>query len=82
MQSSKRSESDWQGLVSETHGPFLKTDFILHQTIASESLSVDTFSFKNDVYVAIVAPSMESCMVFQWDHIEMNYRTYDNITGL
>lgn len=59
----------------------ISTDFILHQTIASESLSVDTFSFKNDVYVAIAAPSMESCMVFQWDHIEMNYRTYDNITG-
>ncbi|XP_072315557.1 leucine-rich repeat LGI family member 2-like [Eucyclogobius newberryi] len=59
----------------------VSTDFILHQTIASESLSVDTFSFKNDVYVAIAAPSMESCMVFQWDHIEMNYRTYDNITG-
>lgn len=43
---------------------------------------MDTFSYKNDVYVAIAAPSMESCMVFQWDHIEMNFRTYDNITGL
>lgn len=57
------------------------TDFILHQSVASESLSVDTFSYKNDVYVAISAPSTESCMIFQWDHIEMNFRTYDNITG-
>uniref|UniRef100_A0A669E3Y6 LRRCT domain-containing protein n=1 Tax=Oreochromis niloticus TaxID=8128 RepID=A0A669E3Y6_ORENI len=50
-------------------------------SVASESLSVDTFSYKNDVYVAISAPSTESCMIFQWDHIEMNFRTYDNITG-
>lgn len=21
-------------------------------------------------------------MVYQWDHIEMNFRTYDNITGI
>ena len=60
----------------------LFTDFILHQSVASESLSVDTFSYKNDVYVAIAAPSIESCMVLQWDHIEMNFRTYDNITGM
>ncbi|XP_019210844.1 leucine-rich repeat LGI family member 2, partial [Oreochromis niloticus] len=59
----------------------VSTDFILHQSVASESLSVDTFSYKNDVYVAISAPSTESCMIFQWDHIEMNFRTYDNITG-
>ena len=57
------------------------SDFVLHQSLASESLSVDTFSYKNDVYVTIAAPSTESCMVFQWDHIEMNFRTYDNITG-
>ncbi|KAL3988696.1 CD22 antigen [Sarotherodon galilaeus] len=59
----------------------VSTDFILHQSVASESLSVDTFSYKNDVYVAMSAPSTESCMIFQWDHIEMNFRTYDNITG-
>lgn len=59
----------------------LSTDFVLHQSVASESLSVDTFSYKNDVYVTIAAPSTDNCMVFQWDHIEMNFRTYDNITG-
>uniref|UniRef100_A0A3Q3X0Y7 LRRCT domain-containing protein n=1 Tax=Mola mola TaxID=94237 RepID=A0A3Q3X0Y7_MOLML len=57
------------------------TDFVPHQIVASESLSVDTFDYKNDVYVTIGAPSTDSCMVFQWDHIEMNFRTYDNITG-
>lgn len=56
-------------------------DFVVHQTIASESLSIDTFDYKDDVYVTIGAPSADSCMVYQWDHIEMNFRTYDNITG-
>ncbi|XP_041086123.1 leucine-rich repeat LGI family member 2-like [Polyodon spathula] len=57
------------------------TDFILHQTLPFQSLSVDTFDYKNDVYVAIAQPNMENCMVLEWDHIEMNFRSYDNITG-
>ncbi|KAF7664789.1 hypothetical protein LDENG_00165800 [Lucifuga dentata] len=67
--------------MTSLHNECISTDFVLHQSVASESLSVDTFAYKNDVYVAIAAPSAESCMVFQWDHIEMNFRTYDNITG-
>ncbi|XP_061108474.1 leucine-rich repeat LGI family member 2a [Conger conger] len=59
----------------------ISTDFVLHQSVATESLSVDTFSYKNDVYVAIAAPTAESCMVMEWDHIEMTFRSYDNITG-
>uniref|UniRef100_A0A8C2UKY1 Leucine rich repeat LGI family member 2 n=1 Tax=Chinchilla lanigera TaxID=34839 RepID=A0A8C2UKY1_CHILA len=56
-------------------------DFVVHQTLPYQSVSVDTFSSKNDVYVAIAQPSMENCMVLEWDHIEMNFRSYDNITG-
>ncbi|XP_020486163.1 leucine-rich repeat LGI family member 2a isoform X2 [Labrus bergylta] len=67
--------------MTSLHNECTSTDFVLHQSVASESLSVDTFSYKNDVYVTIAAPSTDSCMVYQWDHIEMNFRTYDNITG-
>ncbi|XP_012988108.2 leucine-rich repeat LGI family member 2 isoform X2 [Esox lucius] len=67
--------------MASLHNECTSTDLILHQSVPSESLSVDTFSYKNDVYVAIAAPNTESCMVLQWDHIEMNFRTYDNITG-
>ncbi|KAM9406152.1 leucine-rich repeat LGI family member 2a isoform 2-T2 [Salvelinus alpinus] len=67
--------------MASLHNECISTDFIHHQSVPSESLSVDTFSYKNDVYVAIAAPNTESCMVLQWDHIEMNFRTYDNITG-
>jgi hypothetical protein len=56
-------------------------DFVVHQTLPYQSVSVDTFNSKNDVFVAIAQPSMENCMVLEWDHIEMNFRSYDNITG-
>ncbi|XP_069487971.1 leucine-rich repeat LGI family member 2 [Ambystoma mexicanum] len=57
------------------------TDFVIHQILPYQSVSVDTFTYKNDVYVTIAQPSMENCMVLEWDHIEMNFRSYDNITG-
>ncbi|KAF3836986.1 hypothetical protein F7725_004450 [Dissostichus mawsoni] len=48
--------------MTSLHNECVSTDFVLHQSLASESLSVDTFSYKNDVYVTIAAPSAESCM--------------------
>uniref|UniRef100_A0A8C2KL70 Leucine-rich repeat LGI family, member 2a n=1 Tax=Cyprinus carpio TaxID=7962 RepID=A0A8C2KL70_CYPCA len=67
--------------MTSLHNECISTDFIPLHSVPTESLSVDTFSHKNDVYVAIAAPNIESCMVLQWDHIEMNFRSYDNITG-
>ncbi|XDV17543.1 hypothetical protein PO909_023387 [Leuciscus waleckii] len=67
--------------MASLHNECISTDFIPLHSVPTESLSVDTFSHKNDVYVAIAAPNAESCMVLQWDHIEMNFRSYDNITG-
>lgn len=45
-------------------------------------MSADIFSFKEDIYVAMAAPNSNSCVVMEWDHIEMNFRKFDNITGL
>ncbi|XP_072920999.1 leucine-rich repeat LGI family member 2a [Hemitrygon akajei] len=59
----------------------LSTEFVLHQSLPYESVSVNTFSFKNDVYVAIAQPNIGNCSVLEWDHIEMSFRSYDNITG-
>ncbi|OCT96755.1 leucine-rich repeat LGI family member 2 [Xenopus laevis] len=59
----------------------ITTDFTVHQVLPYHSVSVDTFQYKNDVFVAIAQPSMENCMILEWDHIEMNFRSYDNITG-
>uniref|UniRef100_A0A4W3IB63 Leucine-rich repeat LGI family, member 2a n=1 Tax=Callorhinchus milii TaxID=7868 RepID=A0A4W3IB63_CALMI len=57
------------------------TEFVVHQVLPYQSLSVDTFSFKDDIFVAIAQPNVGNCRVLQWDHIEMNFRSYDNITG-
>ncbi|XP_018421065.1 PREDICTED: leucine-rich repeat LGI family member 2 isoform X1 [Nanorana parkeri] len=59
----------------------ITTDFVVQQILTYQSVSVDTFQYKNDVFVSIAQPSMENCMILEWDHIEMNFRSYDNITG-
>ncbi|XP_063315969.1 leucine-rich repeat LGI family member 2 isoform X2 [Pelobates fuscus] len=77
--------SDYQGKklneVASFDAECITTDFIDHQSLPYQSVSVDTFHYKNDVFVAIAQPSMENCMILEWDHIEMNFRIYDNITG-
>uniref|UniRef100_A0A8C2WXV1 Leucine-rich repeat LGI family, member 2b n=1 Tax=Cyclopterus lumpus TaxID=8103 RepID=A0A8C2WXV1_CYCLU len=56
------------------------TDFVRHQSISIQSMSADIFAFKEDIYVAMAAPDSNSCVVMEWDHIEMNFRKFDNIT--
>ncbi|XP_034442536.1 leucine-rich repeat LGI family member 2-like [Hippoglossus hippoglossus] len=62
-------------------GECMSTDFVRHQSIPIQSMSADIFSFKEDIYVAMAAPNTNSCVVMEWDHIEMNFRKFDNITG-
>ncbi|CAK6958480.1 leucine-rich repeat LGI family member 2-like [Scomber scombrus] len=62
-------------------GECISTDFVRHQSIPIQSMSSDIFSFKEDIYVAMAAPNSNSCVVMEWDHIEMNFRKFDNITG-
>uniref|UniRef100_A0A3Q2V818 Leucine-rich repeat LGI family, member 2b n=1 Tax=Haplochromis burtoni TaxID=8153 RepID=A0A3Q2V818_HAPBU len=57
------------------------TDFVRHQSIPIQSISADIFSFKDDIFVAMAAPNSNSCIVMEWDHIELNFRKFDNITG-
>ncbi|XP_063777963.1 leucine-rich repeat LGI family member 2 isoform X2 [Pseudophryne corroboree] len=77
------SEYQWKKLneLTSFNSDCITTDFVVHQILPHQSVSVDTFQYKDDVFVAIAQPSMENCMVLEWDHIEMNFRSYDNITG-
>ncbi|XP_041922861.1 leucine-rich repeat LGI family member 2b [Alosa sapidissima] len=59
----------------------LSTDFVLHQTLATPSMSADIFSYKEDIYVAMAVPNSDSCVIMEWDHIEINFRPFDTITG-
>ncbi|KAJ3614071.1 hypothetical protein NHX12_017648 [Muraenolepis orangiensis] len=56
-------------------------DFVRHQTINVQAVSADVFSVKEDIYVAMASPGSDSCVVMEWDHIEMNFRKFDNIPG-
>ncbi|KAG8134804.1 hypothetical protein E2320_007888, partial [Naja naja] len=38
------------------------SNFVVHQILPYQSVSIDTFNSKNDVYVAIAQTSMENCM--------------------
>ncbi|KAL3996517.1 AP-2 complex subunit alpha [Sarotherodon galilaeus] len=62
-------------------GECISTDFVRHQSIPIQSMSADIFSFKDDIFVAMAAPNSNSCVVMEWDHIELNFRKFDNITG-
>ncbi|XP_015250419.1 PREDICTED: leucine-rich repeat LGI family member 2-like isoform X2 [Cyprinodon variegatus] len=62
-------------------GECISTDFVRHQSIPIQSMSADIFSFKEDIFVALAAPDSSSCVIMEWDHIEMNFRKFDNITG-
>ncbi|KAI4832442.1 hypothetical protein KUCAC02_015411 [Chaenocephalus aceratus] len=62
-------------------GECISTDFVRHQYIPIQSMSADIFSYKEDIYVAMAAPISNSCVVMEWDHVEMNFRKFDNITG-
>ncbi|XP_029013533.1 leucine-rich repeat LGI family member 2-like [Betta splendens] len=62
-------------------GECMSTDFVRHQSIPVQSMSADIFSFNEDIYVAMAAPNSNSCVVMEWDHIEMHFRKFDDITG-
>ncbi|XP_007893216.1 leucine-rich glioma-inactivated protein 1 [Callorhinchus milii] len=59
----------------------ITTEFALDRSLPFQSLSIETFTFKNDVKVAIAQPVIGKCSFFEWDHVEMVFRNYDNIIG-
>ncbi|XP_030060678.1 leucine-rich glioma-inactivated protein 1 [Microcaecilia unicolor] len=59
----------------------ITTEFAVFQSLPYQSLSVDTFTYKNDEYVVLAQPYIGKCIFLEWDHVEMHFRIYDNITG-
>ncbi|KFM06490.1 Leucine-rich glioma-inactivated protein 1, partial [Aptenodytes forsteri] len=57
------------------------TEFEVYQSLPYQSLSVDTFSYMNDEHVVIAQPFTGKCIFLEWDHVEVMFRNYDNITG-
>ncbi|XP_038677985.1 leucine-rich glioma-inactivated protein 1b isoform X1 [Scyliorhinus canicula] len=59
----------------------LTADFVVYQTLKFQSLSIESFTYMNDIYVAIAQPVVGNCAILEWDHVEMVFRSFDNITG-
>ncbi|XP_028916230.1 leucine-rich glioma-inactivated protein 1 isoform X1 [Ornithorhynchus anatinus] len=57
------------------------TEFAWSQALPYQSLAVDTFSYLDDEYVVVAQPFTGKCIFLEWDHVEMTFRNYDNITG-
>ncbi|KAK6482039.1 leucine-rich glioma-inactivated protein 1b [Huso huso] len=59
----------------------ITTEFASYQSLKFESISVDSFSYKNDDYIVIAQPFIGKCSFLEWDHVEMVFRNYDNISS-
>ncbi|KAM9327165.1 leucine-rich glioma-inactivated protein 1 isoform 2-T2 [Gastrophryne carolinensis] len=59
----------------------ITTEFALYKSLPYQSLSVESFSYMNDTYVVIAQPFTGKCVFLEWDHVDMSFRNYDNITG-
>lgn len=40
---------------------------------------MEAFTFATDRYVVFAQPFAGTCSFLEWDHVEMNFRTYDTI---
>ncbi|XP_067886880.1 leucine-rich glioma-inactivated protein 1-like [Heterodontus francisci] len=59
----------------------ITTEFVIDQSLQFQSLSIEAFTFMNDANVVIAQPVVGKCSFFEWDHVEMVFRNYDNIIG-
>jgi len=57
------------------------SEFASYQSLKFETLSVGAFTFGEDQYVVFAQPFAGTCSFLEWDHVEMNFRTYDTIEG-
>ncbi|XP_036439184.1 leucine-rich glioma-inactivated protein 1a [Colossoma macropomum] len=57
------------------------TDFSLLKSLEFQSISVETFTFGGDQYVVFAQPFIGRCSFMEWDHVQMEFRNFDNITS-
>ncbi|XP_053475000.1 leucine-rich glioma-inactivated protein 1-like isoform X2 [Ictalurus furcatus] len=59
----------------------ITTDFSLLKSLEFQSISVETFTFGGDQYVVFAQPFIGRCSFMEWDHVQMEFRNFDNITS-
>uniref|UniRef100_A0A8C7UP48 Leucine-rich repeat LGI family, member 3 n=1 Tax=Oncorhynchus mykiss TaxID=8022 RepID=A0A8C7UP48_ONCMY len=59
----------------------ISADFAVYETFPFQSVSVESYEFNDDQFVAFAQPDTGFCTLFVWDHVEMVFRMYHNITS-
>ena len=59
---------------------FLSIDFAVYETFPFHSVSVESYAFGGDQFVAFAQPDSGFCTLYIWDHVEMVFRKFHNIT--
>lgn len=66
------------GCVVILHCP--PVDFAVYETFPFHSVSVEAYEFGGDQFVTFAQPDSGFCTVYIWDHVEMVFRRFHNIT--
>lgn len=58
----------------------LLVDFAVYETFPFHSVSVESYEFDGDQFLTFAQPDSGFCTVYVWDHVEMVFRRFHNIT--
>uniref|UniRef100_A0A668AP77 Leucine-rich repeat LGI family, member 3 n=1 Tax=Myripristis murdjan TaxID=586833 RepID=A0A668AP77_9TELE len=59
----------------------ISADFAVYETFPFHSVSVESYEFNEDQFVAFAQPDSGFCTLYIWDHVEMVFRRFHNITS-
>ncbi|KAF3851021.1 hypothetical protein F7725_012793 [Dissostichus mawsoni] len=59
----------------------ISADFAVYETFPFHSVSVESYEFNDDQFAVFAQPDSGFCTLFVWDHVEMVFRLFHNITS-
>ncbi|XP_030627491.1 leucine-rich glioma-inactivated protein 1a [Chanos chanos] len=65
--------------LSPQHFDCITTEFAVRKSEPFQSISVEAFSFGSDQFVVFAQPFIGKCSFMEWDHVNMDFRNFDDI---
>uniref|UniRef100_A0A8C4Z9P0 Leucine-rich repeat LGI family, member 3 n=1 Tax=Gadus morhua TaxID=8049 RepID=A0A8C4Z9P0_GADMO len=59
----------------------ISADFAVYETFHFQSVSVESYEFNEDHFVVFAQPDTGFCTLYIWDHVEMLFKNFHNITS-
>ncbi|XP_078285339.1 leucine-rich repeat LGI family member 3-like isoform X2 [Rhinoraja longicauda] len=60
----------------------ITTEFTIHQTLPFQSISAESFLYADDLYITFAQVNNGNCTFLMWDHVEMVFRKFENISAV